>query len=471
MATTTSPQKDDSAQLSFPARVRQGFANFFAMETSGAIVMLIATALALIVANTGLYDAFQTFWETESGLFMGTAKFMESNKAWIDDGLMAIFFFVVGLEIKREVVVGELSTFKKAILPIVAALGGMICPAIIYYAINHGGPGAHGWGIPMATDIAFALGILALLSSKIPHSMKVFLSALAVADDIGAIIVIAIFYSGEVLWAWLGWALIPIALMFILGRMKVDKCAPYIVLTVVLWYCFLHSGIHATLAGVIAAFLIPTTNRLSALRFGELAEKIGAKMKRIYHPERHVLESDAEHELALELKVEGRKVASPLQRLEHAILPVSNFIVLPLFALANAEIRIVGGGGFHLGQVGLGVFLGLVVGKPLGVFGMTWICSKLKIVEIPKEMNVHFLIGSGLLAGIGFTMSIFVTNIAFSGASAAAEIQEAKVGILMASITAAILGYLWISVFCRKDTANVITEKQYNLAHSSTEED
>lgn len=439
--------------------VLRGFQDFFAKETSGAVVMLIATVIALIIANTNMFGSLHHFWTTEAGMLSGLSRFTHTYEAWLNDGLMAIFFFVVGLEIKREFIVGELSTFKKAILPVVAAIGGMVAPALIYTAVNAGGPGAHGWGIPMATDIAFALGICALLASRIPHSMKVFLSALAVADDIGAIIVIGIFYSGDIAWGWLGFALIPIALMIIMNKAKVYKIFPYVAMALVLWFAFLNSGIHATLAGVIAAMCIPASARITTPQFLQIARERLGFIEKEHTPGANVLECVAEQQASYTIADAAFGTVSPLQRLEHAILPYSNFLILPLFALANAEVRFVGNGGFGLGRVGLGVFLGLVVGKPLGIFLICWIGTKLKLLQLPSGMNYRHLLAAGLLAGIGFTMSIFVSNIAFSGPGALIEMGEAKIAILLASLTAGVLGSLWVVFGCKKSEGEAELEE------------
>lgn len=415
--------------------------------------MLIATAIALILANTNSYNFLHEFWNTEVGFFSGSRQFVHSYEQWLNDGLMAIFFFVVGLEIKREFIVGELSTFKKAILPVVAALGGMIAPALIYITINHGTVGAHGWGIPMATDIAFSLGICALLSDRIPRSMKVFLSALAVADDIGAIVVIGIFYSSNISWVWLGLALVPFALMIIMNRAQIKTIFPYVIAALLLWYCFLNSGIHATLAGVIAAMCIPASARVTVPSFIKTVQRKLGYIEEKHVAGAHVLECDDEQEAAYTIADLSYGIASPLQRLEHAILPFSNFLILPLFAFANAEVRFVGeAGGFHLGKVGWGVYLGLVLGKPLGIFLICWLGTKLKLLSLPDDMNYKHLLGAGMLAGIGFTMSIFVSNIAFAGKLAPLEMGEAKIAILLASLSAGIIGSVWLSLIDRTKT-------------------
>ncbi len=434
--------------------IANAFQDFFAQETSGAIVMLLATAVALILANTNLHTLLQDFWATEVGFFSGSGHFVHSIEQWLNDGLMAIFFFVVGLEIKREFIVGELSTFKKAILPVVAALGGMAAPALIYFSINHGTVGAHGWGIPMATDIAFSLGICALLSDRVPHSMKVFLSALAVADDLGAIVVIGIFYSSNINWGWLAFALIPFIVMIVMNKSKVYSIFPYVVAALVLWYAFLNSGIHATLAGVIAAMCIPATARVSVPSFIKTAQEKLGLIKEKHVVGTHVLKCDEEQEAAYTLADLSYGIASPLQRLEHAILPFSNFLILPLFALANAEVRFVGeAGGFQFGKVGLGVYLGLVLGKPIGIFTVCWLGTKLNLLSLPDDMSYKHLLGAGMLAGIGFTMSIFVSNIAFSGKLAPVEMGEAKIAILLASLSAGIIGSIWLVLLNRPKSA------------------
>ena len=273
---------------------------------------------------------------------MGDFGFEQSLKHWVDDALMAIFFFVVGLEIKREFIVGELSTLRGAALPVVAAIGGMVVPAAIYTALNAGGPGAAGWGVPMATDIAFALGVLALLGSRIPDALKVFLTALAIADDIGAILVIAIFYTQQVYGAWLLFALVPLALMIVLNRMGYDEPLGYAVLGVVLWFCVFNSGIHATIAGVIAAFTIPASAKMSPLAFTEVCRLNVDEIEAHEVPGAHTLEDDNQQRAALRIRDAAVQSTAPLQRLEFALHPLAVWSMLPLFALANANIRIVG---------------------------------------------------------------------------------------------------------------------------------
>lgn len=431
------------------------FTNFFEKESSGAIVMLIATIIALVAANTNLYPSLQYLWSVEAGIVSGSFKFVQSYQHWVDDALMTIFFFVVGLEIKREIIVGELSSLREAILPIAAGIGGMAIPAIIYTAINYGGPGAHGWGIPMATDLAFALGLLALLSSRVPRTLKIFISALAIVDDIASIIVIALFYSSQIYSGWLLFALVPVVIMIIMNRMDVDASWPYLVCALVLWFAFLNSGIHATLAGIIAAFLIPTKSAVNPLVFARFARIRSAQVEGAHDPEAATIKDDVEQHAAFDIARVARKTAAPLQRLEKAFLPVSTFIVLPIFALVNAEIHFIGSDISPFGSIGMGIILGLVIGKPLGIFVASWVVLKLKVTQLPEGMTLKHLFGGSMLAGIGFTMSIFITNLAFKGPGAENMVVEAKLAILIASFVAGLLGYLYLRFIASKDTKSV----------------
>lgn len=434
------------------ANISQEFSNFFEKESSGAIVMLVATIFALIAANTNLYPSLQYLWSIEAGIVSGSFELVQSYQHWVDDALMAIFFFVVGLEIKRELMVGELSSLRAAALPLAAGLGGMAVPALIYTIFNQGGAGAHGWGIPMATDLAFALGVLAVLGSRVPRTLKVFISAFAIVDDIGSIIIIALFYSSQIYWGWLAFALIPIAIMILMDRMGIDASAPYMVAAVVLWFAFLNSGIHATIAGIIAAFLIPTSARVNPLVFARFATKRSAQIVEDHDPEAPTIQDSVVQHAAFQVARAARKTAAPLQRLEHFFLPVSTFVVLPLFALVNAEIRFVGSEISPFGSIGMGVILGLLIGKPLGIFGASWLILKMKISHLPEGMTIKHLFGGSLVAGIGFTMSIFITGLAFSGPEAGAMVTEAKLAILIASLIAGVTGYLYLYFIASKDT-------------------
>lgn len=423
------------------SHVRDGYDEFLHLEVSGSVVLLAATIAALVLANTAFHEAFVGFWHTEIGFSFGSFMLRQSALHWIDDGLMALFFFVVGLEIKREVLVGELSTLRKASLPILAALGGMMVPAIIYSVVNRGGTGAGGWGIPMATDIAFALGVLTLLGSRIPTSLKVFLSALAIADDLGAILVIAIFYTSQIFWGWLLVGLGLLLVLVLFNVMRVESPLPYLVGATAVWFCFLNSGIHSTIAGVLVAFTIPATSRIQPMEFvGWARHKIDEIAEKDV-PGDHVLQTPDQQNAAQELQAHARWIQAPLQRMEHALLPLTTFVILPLFALANAGVVLLGLDVPKLAiePVTLGIFFGLVLGKQIGITGATWCAVKLKLAELPKGITWRHVYGASWLGGIGFTMSLFISGLAFRTGVLQ---SEAKLAILMTSVVAGLGGYL-----------------------------
>ncbi|NTU72004.1 MAG: Na+/H+ antiporter NhaA [Coriobacteriia bacterium] len=420
-----------------------GFADFLKLEISGSVFLLGATVLALVIANSPAHEAFEAFLHVEFGVEFGSWSFIQSMKHWIDDGLMAVFFFVIGLEVKREMVVGELSKPRQAILPVLAALGGMLVPAAIYLAINAGGPGGQGWGIPMATDIAFALGVLAVLGSRVPASLKLFLTALAIADDIGAILVIAIFYSrGLSLW-WLAVGFVLLGVLLALNRLRVDATLPYALIGFAVWFCFLNSGVHATIAGVLVALTIPARAKMSPLAFVDYSRHRLAAIESADTPGAHVLDDNEQQECAFEIGQRTAWVASPLQRMEHSLHPLTTYVVLPLFALANANLRLVGldVGALLIQPVTLGVFLGLALGKPLGISLFAWVAVKSRLTELPSGLTWRHVIGGGILGGIGFTMSLFVANLAFSEKLL---LDEAKMAVLLTSILVGIGGYLFL---------------------------
>jgi NhaA family Na+:H+ antiporter len=337
--------------------------------------------------------------------------------------------------------VGELSAARKAALPVLAALGGMIVPALIYIAINQGGPGAHGWGVPMATDIAFAIGVMALLGDRVPSGLKVFIVALAIADDIGAILVIAVFYTTGVNFVALAVAAALFVLLIVLNRAGVDSPWPYFLIGGLLWLAMLISGVHSTIAGVLVAVTIPAVAKVDPLVF---TAETRARLDRIEAanvPDAHVLCDDTQQLVALDIRRDARHTASPLQRLEFTLHPFTTFVVLPLFALANAGVRLVGVDVPYLLslKVALGVMLGLVVGKPIGIALFSWLAVRLKVAELPTGVTWPLLVGAGVLGGIGFTMSLFVASIAFRGQL---QSTEAKTAILVASLVAGGLGYL-----------------------------
>ncbi|UBV44823.1 Na+/H+ antiporter NhaA (plasmid) [Deinococcus taeanensis] len=395
-------------------------------------MLLVCTALiAFLWANSPWRETYTTAQHTHLALSLGNASLDLSIEHWVNDGLMAVFFLLVGLEIKREVLIGELSSRRRVALAVAAALGGMLVPAALFLALNAGGPGISGWGVPMATDIAFALGVLALLGSRIPLGLKVFLTALAIVDDLGAVIVIALFYTSSLDLTFLALAALTWGAALYAGWRGAFSLKLYAALGVLLWFFVLKSGLHATIAGVLLAFAVPIRKPNPAGYLAALTnaarpgrgEVVGARLR------------DLEDLL--------ERAQSPLHRLEHALHPFVTFLVLPVFALVNAGVTVTSGG---LGAVSLGVILGLLVGKPLGVVGGAWLAVRAGVASLPRRVTWMHMVGAGLLAGIGFTMSLFVSNLAFEDA---ALLTQAKLGVLLASVLAATLGAAWLMLGSR----------------------
>lgn len=381
------------------------FKDFFRSEQIGGVILIVCVIVSLIIANSNLGAAFENLLSTKIGFSSSAIVLEYSVSLWINDGLMAIFFLLVGLEIKREIIEGELSSPQKAAMPIFAALGGMIVPAIIYALMNSGTPTIHGWGIPMATDIAFALGVISLLGKRVPSSLKIFLAALAIADDLGAILVIAIFYTNELHWMQLLYSTGILIVLIALNRFGVKKLIYYIIPGIFLWYFVHHSGIHATIAGVLLALTIPTNTV---------------------------------------------KDESPLEKLEHLLVRPVNFLIMPIFALANTNIRFENKMIDGLSSpLGLGIICGLALGKPIGVSLFSWLSVKLGIAKLPNKVNWKHIFGLGLLAGIGFTMSVFIALLSFN--SIEYQIQ-AKFAIIVSSVLAGISGYAFLSSLNHKKT-------------------
>ncbi|MDN6280900.1 MAG: Na+/H+ antiporter NhaA [Lactococcus lactis] len=422
-------------------RVTYPIQKFIQQEKSGGIVLGISVILALFLANSPWSEQYFQFFQHQLGFQYDGKPFLNySVHTWVNDGLMSIFFFVVGLGLKKEIVGGELSKPRKAILPIAAALGGVIVPALIYLAFNPVGEVQHGWGIPMATDIAFALGVLYLLGSRIPLSLKVFLTALAIVDDLVAVLVIAFFYTSDISMLSLSIGFGFVLIMYIGNRMGVRNILFYAILGIVgVWTAFLLSGVHATIAAVLAAFTIPADMRIKESAY---IKKIQAYLKRFkaVDPNDEIPTlTNAQLDILDEAIEETNEVIPPLQRLEHAMSPFVNFLIIPIFALANAGVSIdINAEELFSTNVALGVALGLLVGKVIGVVGVTLLLVKLKVTTFPKGMNIKNLLGIGLLASIGFTMSLFITSLAFSHE---AYVTQAKIGIFAASIIGGLLGY------------------------------
>lgn len=418
------------------------FNTFFKMEAAGGIALMICTVAALVWANSPWAASYHALWQTK--LTVGIGDWMLSKAAilWINDGLMAIFFFVVGLEIKRELLVGGLSTPSQTIMPVAAAVGGMLVPALFFVGFNAGEASAAGWGIPMATDIAFALGIMSLLGSRVPVGLKIFLTAVAIVDDIGAILVIAIFYTTSLNLVALGVGVAVLGIMAILNfRWGIRHSIPYLVLGIVVWFAFLMSGIHATIAGVLAAMTIPAGTRMDCTLFVEKLRHAAETFELAITPGKSVL-TNKEQQIALHSMEHAYDDATtPLQNIEHALHPWVAFCIMPIFALANAGVALQGDVLQELlTPVSLGIFVGLVVGKQVGVTGACWVISKLGLAKFPDRTTLTHLWGASCLAGVGFTMSIFIANLAFDEGSRLVELS--KIAILFASLIAGALGYV-----------------------------
>ncbi|WP_166434061.1 Na+/H+ antiporter NhaA [Roseovarius spongiae] len=422
----------DAVERPFGFRVEMASQRFFGWAASGGLLLVLATLAALIVANSGLHGVYERLRLTTFALELGDGRFGLTVEQWINDCLMTIFFLIVGIEIKREVVSGELSDLSSAMLPIIGALGGMAAPALIYAAFNFGGAGAHGWGVPMATDIAFTLGLMALLGRRVPNSLKVFVAALAIADDLGAIVVIAMFYGHGLNVAPMLGALACIALMALMGRARVYALAPYLVLGIVLW-AFTHaSGIHATMAGVVTAMLIPARRPAKVEEVAAQATVIADAVEPDDEPRR---ENIAEYAvLALENAI--NRLREPGHHLQHALENWTNFLILPLFAFFNTGILLAGSHFSPLAPESVGVILGLLIGKPLGIVGACWLAVRLGWAQLSSEINWRQFIGAGCLAGVGFTMSIFIASAAFEGP----QLASVKLAVLLGSVTSAIVG-------------------------------
>src|SRR5690554_1943908 len=414
---------------------------FIQNQKSGGIILGISVIIALILANSPLADSYFEVLKYKVALTFNNNSFIDlSILHWVNDGLMAIFFFVVGLELKREFVGGELSSPRKAILPIFAAIGGMIVPATIYLLLNPSGEMSNGWGIPMATDIAFALGILYLLGSRVPLSLKIFLTALAIIDDLGAVLVIALFYTSEISIISLLVGLGIVLIMFIGNRMGVRNVVFYAVLGILgVWVAFLLSGVHATIAAVLAAFTIPADVSIKENTYIKKVQGYLNQFKAIDPDDKIPTLTNEQLHLLEDIKTTTKQAMPPLQRLEHNMHPMVTFLIIPIFALANAGVSLaIDPEQLFSTNVALGVALGLLVGKVVGIVGFTVLLVKLRVAPFPNGMNLRNLFGISLLGAIGFTMSLFITSLAFTSE---AYITQAKIGIFVASIIGGVLGY------------------------------
>lgn len=433
-----------------PKRLVKPLEEFLDTETLGGVLLLVAAVAALIWANLP-GSSYEDFWSTHLAVDLHIVELDLSLGHWVNDALMAVFFFVVGLEIKREILRGELNAPRKAALPVAAALGGMVLPALVYLAFNAGTDASRGWGIPMATDIAFAVGVLALLGTRAPLSLKIFLLALAIVDDLGAIAIIAVFYTDDLDLAWLGFAVALMGLTYVMGRFGVRDVIVYVAVAVVAWFAVHESGIHATIAGVAFGLITPINPFFGQRELSGHALELVVQAR---EAERKGEEGADERNAALrDLEELARESQPVLDRLEHALHPWTSFVIVPIFALANAGVDLGGGvvGDSVGSRVTAGVALGLMVGKPAGIFLFSWIAVRLGIATLPTGVNFGHVFGAGLIAGIGFTVSIFIANLAFTDPQ---DVDEAKIGILVGSFTMAIVG-LGVLYLLSKPSRNV----------------
>jgi NhaA family Na+:H+ antiporter len=410
------------------------FQEFFRTEAAAGALLVICAVAALVVANSAWAAAYHRLWATPIVIAGGGYALSLTLHQWINDGLMAVFFLLVGMEIKREALAGELASPRQAALPIAAAIGGMVVPASIYLLANAGGTALRGWAIPMATDIAFALGVLALVAPRAPSGLKIFLAALAIVDDMGAVVVIALFYTGEIAWGALGAAGVIFLVLIALNVLRVQRLAPYLVLGLALWFFVHESGVHASIAGVLLASVIPTRTRINAVEFSTTARGLLDHFDRTETGDFLVLTSKGQQEALIGLERTSELVTAPLLRLEHALHRFSAFVVMPLFAFSNAGVSLSGSSD---GTVTAAVILGLAIGKPLGITGAALAAVRLRLAALPEGVNWTALHGCAWLGGIGFTMSLFIATLAFEGTNL---LDSAKVGILAGSAFASVVG-------------------------------
>ncbi|MFW6074401.1 MAG: Na+/H+ antiporter NhaA [Chloroflexota bacterium] len=425
------------------------FRQFAQTEASGGILLILAAILAMMWANAPWDLNYDDFWHTYIGIEAGPFALEETLQHWINDGLMVIFFFVVGLEIKREILVGELASARKAMLPVAGAFGGAVVPAGIYLVFNAGTNAQDGWGIPMATDIAFSLGVLALLGSRVPLALKVFLTAFAIVDDIIAVLVIALFYTSSIEMSYLILGAGVLLILALANILHVNSLLVYSVLGVVLWLAFLQSGVHATIAGVLLAFTIPARTRIDTESFiAEMRESLD-QFVAAASPGESIL-TNPEHQSSLhKLQDAIEEVESPMAKLEHALHPWTSFVIIPIFALANAGVYL-GDMGFGAltSPIALGVALGLIFGKQLGITLLTWIAVRFGLTDLPSGIGWSHIYGAATLGGIGFTMSLFIGGLAFESDD---TLNFAKVGILGGSLISGLVGYGVLRVLLSPD--------------------
>ncbi len=432
-------------------RVLTPLEDFIHRQTTSGILLMLCAVAALFIANSQWSGAYHHLLEMKLTIGVPGFQLSKSLHHWINDGLMALFFFVIGLELKREILVGELADIKLAMLPVIAAVGGMLVPVLIYRSINPEGPALNGWGVPMATDIAFALGALALLGKRVPKNLLTFLIALAIVDDLGAVLVIALFYTETINVFALAVAAAVMVLLVAFNLGGIRRSAPYILAGMVLWVAMLQSGVHATLAGIFLAFTIPMRPKYNASRFLSHINEMVAQIKRAYQHEENIVKND---ELRARVRALGEGVLlvqAPAQIMERKMHLPSAYFIIPVFSLANAGIPIdwASFGSVITHPVAEGVIAGLVVGKLIGIAGFAWLAVKLGVTSLPHGLNFRHITGAALMGGIGFTMSIFIAELGFS--YSAEDLLMAKTGIVIASIIAGVSGFIWLYLSAEKN--------------------
>lgn len=415
------------------ARLLAPVKRFLQIEAASGIVLVICTLVALYLANSAWADWFAGIWKTPIKLEIGTFKLIgDVGHLIINDGLMTLFFFVVGLEVKREIVMGELRDPRKAMLPIVGAIGGVVVPALIYYLLQWGQPGQRGWAIPMATDIAFVVGVLALLGNRVPFGLKIFLLTLAIVDDIIAVIIIAAVFSQAIDWSWLGAGVLALTLIIVMNRMGVRRISVYFVVGVFIWFTFLRAGVHPTVAGVLLGLMTPSSAWIDSQVFSSAIKNTWEYLK-----DGHEEPSHSKNYLS-QVQFVARESISPLHRLESGLHPWVAFVIMPVFALANAGVKL---DVTHLiDPIAIAVALGLLIGKPVGIMAACYGAVKLGITRLPDRVSWQFLAGGGCLAGIGFTMALFINSLSFPKASFPDEEVAGKIGVFTGSVLSVMVG-------------------------------
>lgn len=421
-------------------RISEPLKNFIKHETSSSVILFAFSIIAVIWANSSFGHIYQDLWNHKFTIGFADNDFHLSKPLilWINDGLMAIFFFVIGLEVKREVMVGELTTLRKASLPIFAAIGGMLFPVLIFLFLNGDKPGSEGWGIPMATDIAFTLGILTILGKRVPLGLKIFLTAFAIVDDIGAVIVIAIFYSSNIQWDLLAYAMLLIGFVGFLSYKKIYSQYFYYIIGFIVWFLFLKSGVHPTISGVLMAFTFPITRSID---LGDYLKSVSNQLsifKTIKNEDSDLLDHDEIKALG-SVEQMSKQLISPLQHLEHTLHGWVSYIIMPIFALANAGVIINFSGLGEFSYISYNIALALVFGNVIGIMLLSFVAIKFKLADLPENVNYVQLFGVSLLGGLGFTMSLFISNLPYQDESI---IAAAKMGIILGSIVAGTLGYI-----------------------------